>query len=56
MMKKKGFSGLSHSSKEVVLPSGLKTYFIRKWTLAFSLSKPGEILSNNSGFTSSLLM
>ena len=54
-MKKKGSSGLSRSSKEDVLPSGLKMYFVRKWTLAFSLSKPGEISSNNSDFTSSLL-
>ena len=55
MTKKKGFSGLSRSLKEVVLPSGLKMYFVKKRTLAFSLSKPGEISSNNSDFTSSLL-
>ena len=54
-MKKKGFSGLSCSSKEVMLPSGPKMCFIRKWTLVFFLSKPREILSNNSSFTSSLL-
>ena len=55
MMKKKGFSGLLCSLKEVMLPSGLKTCFIRKQILVFFLSKPGEILSNNSSFTSSLL-
>ena len=53
---KKEFSGLSCSSKAVMPPSGLKTCSVRKRTLAFSLFKPRETLSNNSGFTSSLLM
>jgi len=54
MTNRKGFSGLSHSSKKVVLPSGPKTYSVKKRTLAFSPSKPGETLNNNSGYTSSL--
>ena len=53
-MNRKGFSGLSRSLKEVVPPSGPKMCFVKKWTLVFFLSKPGETLNNNSSCTSSL--
>jgi len=44
-----------HDEQErVVPPSGPKTYSVKKRTLAFSPSKPGENLNNNSGCTSSL--
>ena len=52
MTNRKGFSGLSCSSKEVVLPSGLKMYSVKKQTLAFFPFKPGETLNNNSSCTS----
>ena len=32
MTNRKGSSGLSHSSREVVPPNGPKTYSVRKWT------------------------
>ena len=50
MANRKGSSGPSRSSREVMLPSGPKTYSVRKWTLAFSPSKPRENLNNNSGY------
>ena len=55
-MNKRNSSGPSYSSKVVVQSSGPKMCSVRKWTPAFSLSKPGGTSNNSFGSTSFLLM